>query len=390
MKKSNDNKTIPLFDLKLSARTKKEVAATLDSGWLTTGPRVKKFEQAVAEYLKVKHSVAVNSATIGLQMVLTAIGAGPGREVVTTPFTFVGTIEAILLAGARPVFTDIEAQTLNLDPDKIPPCVNKHTAAVMAVDIAGNPADYGRIASICNERDLPLVADAAQSIAGLHKGKSVPSHVDAAVFSFYSTKNLTCGEGGMVVSRHKELIDAVRLLSLHGLTSGTLDRKKSKKWRYDVKHLGFKANMSDIHAAVGLGELTALDEYQRKRTKLAERYIKNLSDLSELVAMPVPEQNSAHSWHLFIGRLQLPTLTIDRDRFIELMLKLGVECGVHYLPVFELSYYRQALGIGPKQFPNAARAGKRVVSLPLYPGLKLAEVDYVCDCVRTILLKNRK
>ncbi len=390
MKKTDHKKIIPLFDLKLSAKTKKEVVSTLDSGWLTTGPRVRKFEQAVAEYLKVKHSVAINSATIGLQMVMTAIGAGPGKEVITTPFTFVGTIEAILLAGARPVFADIDAQTLNLDPENIPPCTNKHTAAVMPVDIAGNPADYGRIVSVCNERDLPLVADAAQSIAGLHKGKSVPGHVDAAVFSFYSTKNLTCGEGGMVVSRHKELIDAVRLLSLHGLTSGTLDRKKNKKWRYDVKHLGFKANMSDIHAAVGLGELTALDEYQRKRTKLAERYLKNLSDLSELVALPAAGENSTHGWHLFIARLQTATLTIDRDRFIELMLERGVECGVHYLPVFELSYYRQTLGIEPDNFPVAAQAGKQVVSLPLYPGLKLSEVDYVCDCLRTILLKHRK
>jgi dTDP-4-amino-4,6-dideoxygalactose transaminase len=323
-------------------------------------------------------------------MVLAAIGAGPGKEVVTTPFTFVGTIEAILLAGGQPVFADIIAQTLNLDPAKIEPCLNPQTAAVMPVDIAGNPADYGRIAAICNEADVPLVSDAAQSIAGLHRGKSVPSHVDAAVFSFYSTKNLTCGEGGMVVSRHKELIDAVRLLSLHGLTSGTLDRNKNKKWRYDVKHLGFKANMSDIHAAVGLGELTVLDDYQRKRTKLAERYIDNLSDLSELVAMPVAEENSTHGWHLFIARLQPAALTIDRDRFIELMLEAGVECGVHYLPVFELSYYRQALQIAPENLPNAAVAGRSVVSLPLHPGLKLTEVDFVCECIRTILLKHRK
>ena len=390
MKKSKPDQSIPLFDLKLSARTKREVAAALDSGWLTTGPRVRKFEQAVGEYLKVPHTVAINSATIGLQMVLTAIGAGPGKEVVTTPFTFVGTVEAILMTGAKPVFVDINRQTLNIDADSIASCINGNTAAVMPVDIAGNPADYGRIAALCNERDLPLVADAAQSIAGLHKGKSVPAHVDAAVFSFYSTKNLTCGEGGMVVSRHKELIDAVRLLSLHGLTSGTMERKKNRKWRYDVKHLGFKANMSDIHAAIGLGELASLESYQRKRTKLTERYIRSLSDLSGLIEMPTPGKDSVHGWHLFIARLNTEKLTIDRDRFIELMLENGVECGVHYLPVFELSYYRKAMQIAPERFPNAAEAGRRVVSLPLYPGLKLTEVDFVCECIKTILSENQK
>lgn len=385
MRKSKNFRQIPLFKMSLTAKSRKEVLDTLESGWLTTGPKVERFERAVAEYLSVKHAVAVSSCSIGLQMVLTALGASPGREVITSPFTFVGTIGAIMLTGARPVFADIDPDTLNIDPDEVAARMTDQTMAVLPVDIAGYPADYDKLGKLCNKHDLPLISDSAHSIGARFRKKSVAQLADAAVLSFYSTKNITCGEGGMVVSKHRELIDTIRVLSRHGLTSGTIQRKNARSWKYDAQHLGFKANLSDIHGAIGLGQISAVTKLQAAREKQAARYLKNLEEFSDLIEMPSPGKMIRHGWHLFIIKLKLSQFCIDRDEFILQMSRRGVECGVHYEPIFNLSYYRKALKLNAKEFPNAAYAGQRVVSLPLYPGLKLTDVDYVCDAIKSIV-----
>lgn len=381
---------VPLFDLKVSSAARKEVSDTLKSGWLTTGPRVKRFEQAVKAYLGVKHAVAVNSCTAGLQLLLAAVGAANGKEVITSPFTFVATIEAILLCGGRPVLADIDPETLNIDPDEVAKRITNRTAAVLPVDIAGCPADYNKLRKICNRTDLPLISDSAHAITARYRGKSIPKFTDASVYSFYSTKNLTCGEGGMVVSRHRELIEVVRSLSRHGLTSSAYDRKANSGPGYDVNHLGFKANMSDLHAAVGLGQFGSLDANQKKRDRCAQRYLKNLSHLTDFICLPVEEEKTTHGWHLFIVKLKLPLLKVDRDRVIALMANHGIECGIHYRPVFELSYYRKVFDFKPGQYPNCELAGKCVLSLPFYPELKLSDIDYVCESLESILKKQSR
>ncbi|MCK4607572.1 MAG: DegT/DnrJ/EryC1/StrS family aminotransferase [candidate division Zixibacteria bacterium] len=390
MRAKSSKTRIPLFDLKVSAAAKKEVAKTLTSGWLTSGPRVAAFERAVAKLLGVRYSAAVSSATVGLQLALRAIDIGPGDEVVTTPFTFVATLEAIMATGARPVLADINPDTLNIDPDEIERKITGHTRALVPVDIAGYPADYEQLCAISGEFSIPVVSDSAHAVGSAYRNRSIPRLADASVFSFYSTKNLTCGEGGMVVSKHKTLAETVRCLARHGLTSQAWTRKTGSEQTYDAVSAGFKANMSDVHAAIGLGQLGTLASDQKLRELLAMRYLENLQDLPELVELPTIQRHYRHGWHLFIVRLHLSALKIDRDRFIHLMAARGIECGVHYRPIFELSYYRDALGLSPQYFPNSAYAGRRVVSLPLYPCLKAGEVDYVCECAAEILKKNAR
>ena len=390
MKNTRGKRSIPLFDLTLSVKAGKEVASTLASGWITTGPKVAAFERAVCRHLNVKYAAAVNSGTAGLYLVLKAIGAGKGREVVTTPFTFVATVEAILMTGAKPVLADIDPRTLNIDPEEVARKVSDRTIAIVPVDIAGYPADYELLSKVVDKRSLYLVADAAHSFGAANQSKTIPNLTDAAVFSFYSTKNLTCGEGGMVLSRHKQLIDKVKCLSLHGLTSSAFERKLTNKWEYDVVDFGYKANMSDIHAAVGLGQLTVFDKDQAKRIALAKRYMKNLAGLSDFLELPIIEKRCRHGWHLFIIKLHLSHLRINRNRFIELTANGGIECGVHYKPIFELTYYRDLLGLSEQYFPNAAYAGRRVVTLPLYPSLKVSDVDYICDCIAAIVNRHAR
>jgi dTDP-4-amino-4,6-dideoxygalactose transaminase len=387
MKKTRPSRHIPLYDIGLSAQAIKHANETLKSGWLSPGPKVTAFEKAICQFMHTRYGVAVASATAGLEMVLTAIGSQPGKEVVTTPLTFVGTVEAILSAGATPVFADINPHSLNIDPDEVFRKITHHTVAVMPVDIAGYPADYRMLKKICDTKTVPLVADAAHSIGTLYRGKPVPQYTDAAIISFHATKNLICGEGGMVLSKHRGVVDVVRVMSRHGLTANAYQRKQMARWDYDAVYPGYKANMSELHAAVGLGQLAVFKKEQAVRRKLAERYFNNLAYLTEYFELPLLEKHCGHGWHLFIIKLHLSRLRIKRNTFIDKLAEYGVECGVHYKPVFELSYYREILGETGQYLPNTTYAGRRVVTLPLYPGLSAADVDYVCESIGQVIKK---
>jgi dTDP-4-amino-4,6-dideoxygalactose transaminase len=382
-------KHIALFDLKLPAESIRLVNEVLKSGWLNTGPKVAQFEKSVASMVSVRYAVAVNSATAGLQLALESLGVGPGREVITTPFTFAATAASIIRTGAMPVFADIDPVTLNIDPDEVARKFTPRTACVLPVDVAGHPADYPELADICDRRHIALVADAAHSLGALIGRSSVARVADAAVHSFQATKNLTTADGGMVVTRHKIVADRVRLLSQHAMTSNAYQRQKSRRWAYDVLAPGLKANLTDVHAAIGLGQLASFEKNQQCREKIAERYCRNLADLSDFVATPEVRDGYRHAWHLFIVRLHLSRLRIGQARFIALMAQAGVECGVHYRPLFEMSFYR-GIGFTSQYFPNAAYAGKRVVTLPLYPGLKTPQIDHVCDAIRQIITRYRR
>lgn len=387
MAKTKTQRRIPLYDIRLSAAAIKNATDTLKSGWLSPGPKVAAFEQAICWMMQARYAAAVASATAGMELTLLAIGAEPGKEVVTTPFTFVGTIEAIMSTGATIVFGDINPHTLNIDPDEVYRKVTHHTIAVMPVDLGGYPANYRMLKKICDTKQVPLISDSAHSIGARYYGKPVNKYTDASVISFHATKNLICGEGGIVLSKHKAVVEAVRLMARHGLTSNAFQRKKSAAWEYDAVFPGFKANMSEVHAAIGLGQVSVFEKEQKQREKLAARYLKNLSGLAEYIELPVPEQNHQHGWYLFIIRLHLSRLRIKRHTFIRKMAERGVECGVHYKPVFDLTYYRQVLGVTEQYLPNAAYAGRRVVTLPLYPGLTPGDVDYVCECVADTLAR---
>ncbi|PWB75290.1 UDP-4-amino-4,6-dideoxy-N-acetyl-beta-L-altrosamine transaminase [candidate division GN15 bacterium] len=375
---------IPLFDLTVSREAIKEVTASLRSGWLSTGPRVAQFERALTRKLDAEQAVAVNSATAGLAVALKAIGIGPGKEVITSPFTFVATIEAILYCGGTPVLADVNPETLTLDPESVASVLTRHTAAIVPVDIAGHPCDYVGLRLVCGKRRIPIISDSAHAFGATFHSKSIPQWADASVYSFYATKNLTCGEGGAIVSNRKSYMDRVRYLSRHGMTTNAFQRQVQGGWAYDVVDLGFKANMSDIHAAVGLGQLRQFESDQAKRRQLVVRYYQNLETLGDRLELPYERPDCRSAWHLFIVKLVSGRHNLTRDRFIELMKKQGIECGVHYQPVFDFSYYR-SMRRWKKRCPNVVSAAERVVTLPLYPKLTLKQVDTICNRIIGIL-----
>lgn len=379
-------RSIRLFDLTVSREAIDEVTRSLKSGWLSTGPRVAQFERAILTAVRAKYAVAVNSATAGLAVALKAAGVGAGAEVVTTPLTFVATIEAILYCGGIPVFADIDAESLTLDAESVSRSLTARTAAVVTVDMAGHPCDYAKLRAVCSRRRIPLIADSAHAFGARYRGKPIPHWTDAAVYSFYATKNLTCGEGGMVVANRKQYMERVRYLSRHGMTSNAFQRQQRGGWEYDVVDLGFKANMSDIHAAVGLGQLQSFESDQKKRRQLVIRYYQNLEGLNEYIDLPFEQPHCRSAWHLFIIKLQSGRLRISRDQFISLMAKDGIECGVHYQPVFDFTYYR-TLQRWKKRCPNVVDAASRIVTLPLYPKLTVRDVDSICDRIADLCTK---
>lgn len=380
---------IPLCDLSVNSAARIEVASSLAAGWLSTGPRVKAFESALTKQLSVKYGVAVNSATSGLLLALKGMGIQPDDEVITTPYTFVATVATILHCGARPVFVDINPDSLTMDPTSLARRISRQTRLVVPIDIAGYPCDFPDIRKICKQYDVPILSDSAHAFGATFRNKSMAQLADASVYSFYSTKNLTCGEGGIVASRDKGLIERVRLLSRHGMSTNAFQRSQSGIWDYDVTTLGHKANMSDIHAAIGLGQLKTFVRDQKRRDAIAARYRKNLGDLHDYLDLPIVETDRRHSWHLYIIKLNLPHLKISRDRFIAEMAKSGIECGVHYKPVFEFSYYRR-MGFSASQTPVAASVWQRVVSLPIFPGLTDRQVDFVSESIRRIVRKQAR
>ncbi|KAA3632021.1 MAG: DegT/DnrJ/EryC1/StrS aminotransferase family protein [Calditrichaeota bacterium] len=382
----NAKKKIPLYDINLSDAAKSNVNSVLDSGWLSPGKYSKKFEEKICALTNCKHGVVCSSATDSLQLALFALGIGAGDEVITTPFTFVATIEAILAVGATPVFADIQKDSLHIDPVSVETKLTPATKAIITVDIGGEACDYQTLKKICTGHKIALIADSAHAIGTTYKKKYITHYADAVVVSFHTTKNLICGEGGIVLSRHKSMTDSIRLISRHGMTKTASDRKKSNSWEYDIVSPGIKANMSEVHAAIGLGQLTVFKKEQSQRKKIAERYLKNLSMLKEFISLPSKESSNEHGWHLFIIQLNHEKINLSRDDFIREMAKKGIECGVHYKPLFEMTYYKKAMQLKSENFPNAKLAGQSVVTLPLYPILNLSDIDYISDSIKKILL----
>ncbi len=370
---------VPFFRLRLTDVEKKEVNDTLTKGWVTSGPKVRLFEGKICRLAGAKYAAAVASGTAGLHLALESLNLHPGDEIITTPFTMVATIEAILYAGATPVFADIDPVTLNIDTSSVEKKITDRTRAVVSVDIAGCPCDYTKLTRLSRQYKVDLVDDAAHSLGAKFKNKPVGSLADATVFSFYSTKNITTGEGGMVVSDSKRRIDKIKNLSLHGMTSSGWKRYAGGGWKYDITELGYKYNMSDLSAALGLGQLKRFKEMQKKRRQLAERYCENLKCLDEYIELPYRGADMTHAWHLFIIQLKLNRWRLKRDRVINELEKRGVGCGVHFIPVYHFSYFKKTMPYKPSDFPACENAYKRIISLPLYPDLSFKEVDYVCD-----------
>jgi dTDP-4-amino-4,6-dideoxygalactose transaminase len=365
-----------------------EVAAVLRSGWLTTGPRTQQFEREFAERVGSPRAIGLNSGTAALHVALAAAGIGPGDEVITTPLTFCACANVIVQQGATPVLADICEDDFNIDPQQVERRITARTKAVMAVDFGGQPCRLDELRDICDRHNLFLLEDAAHSAGATYWGANVGSIADATAFSFYPTKNMTTGEGGMLSLTSEALEQSARTLALHGMSHDAWRRyQKDASWAYDVVAPGFKYNMSDIQAAMGLVQLRRLDEFNRARAALARRYAERLGGC-EAIRLPGARPEVGHVWHLYVIRLRLDRLRIDRGAFIEALAERGIGASVHFIPIHHHSYYREGFGFSAADLPVTERVFPELISLPLYPLMNEVDVDRVAEAVLEIVSAN--
>ena len=365
-----------------------EVVDTLRSGWVTTGPKARRFEQAFADYLGQPglFCIAVNSATAGLHLALEALGIGPGDEVITTTHTFTATAEVVRYLGADVRLVDIDPQTLNIDVEQVRQAINPRTKAIMPVHFAGLAADMQPLLALARQHGLRVVEDAAHALPTTCGGALVGTlGSDATVFSFYANKTMTTGEGGMLVTRDAALAKRAGVMRLHGMSRDAFDRFTAKvpSWYYEIVAPGFKYNLSDIAAALGLQQLKRLDEFKQQRDRLAAAYDAALAGLP-LILPPHAPAGEVHAWHLYVVRLA-PDAPIHRDRLIEHLFAANIGCSVHYTPLHLQPYWRERYQLQATQFPHSQRAYEAMLSLPLYTRMTLDDVARVSTAVRAAL-----
>ncbi len=363
-----------------------EVVDTLRSGWVTTGPKARKFEEAFIAFLgdSSLQAIAVNSATAGLHLALEALGIGPGDEVITTTHTFTATAEVVRYLGADVKLVDIDPATLNIDPAAIEALITPRTKALMPVHYAGLSVDMDAIYAIAAKHNLKVVEDAAHALPTTYKGQMIGTHrSDAVVFSFYANKTMTTGEGGMLVTRDAAVAARAKVMRLHGINRDAFDRFTAKvpSWYYEIVAPGFKYNLTDIAAALGLHQLQRLPGFQTRREQIAARFDEALADLP-IVLPPRPQHaGDLHSWHLYVIRLS-DEATLNRDQLIDSLFADGIGVSVHYIPLHLHPYWKDRYDLQPEQFPHSQKAYERMVTLPLYTRMTDADVERVIAAVR--------
>ena len=357
-----------------------EVIDTLRSEWLTTGPKTKRFEDDFASYIGAPSALALNSCTGALHLSLVALGITKGDEVITTPLTFCATVNVIEHVGAKPVFVDVQPDTLNIDPDKVEKAITPQTKAILPVHYAGHPVDLEPIMDLARKHGLYVIEDAAHAVAAKYKGRFIGACENPVCFSFYATKNMTTGEGGMLTAS-AEFIEKARVLSLHGMNRDAWRRyAKEGSWYYEVVEPGFKYNMTDIQASIGIWQLRKLERFQARRREVARRYTQAFSE-DDALEVPVERPYVEHSWHLYCLRLRLERLRIDRNQFIEELKKRNIGTSVHFLPIHMHPYYKNKYGFGENDYPVAYSNYLRMISIPLHAGLSDKDADDVIEAV---------
>lgn len=361
------------------------VGDVLRSGWITTGPNVAEFERAFCEYVGCKRAVALSSATAGMHIVLKGLGVGPGDDVITPSMTWVSTINLIVLAGATPVFVDIDKDTLMISPDSVEGSLSPRTRLIVPVHFAGAAADMVSLRSIADRIEIPLVEDAAHALGthylGAHVGKEGTS-----IFSFHPIKNITTGEGGMFCSDNDDLTDHINRLKFHGLGVDAYDRQThGRSPQAEVLEPGYKYNMTDMAAVLGLRQLARVDEFNRKRAALAIRYRELLSEIDEILPLSVPPDTTRHAWHLFIVRLDTDRAGLSRDDFMAGLKQRNIGTGLHFRAGHLQKYYRESMDMRRGMLPNTEWNSDRICSLPLFPDMTFEDVDDVVDAIKEVL-----
>jgi dTDP-4-amino-4,6-dideoxygalactose transaminase len=369
---------------------KRLVLETLESGWITTGPRAHQLAERVAALAGAKHGLAVNSATGALHLALVALGVGRGDEVVTSAYTFAACVNVIEHVGATPVLADVEADTLCIDPRSVERVITPRTRVLLPVDYAGHPCDIDALMALARARGLRVVDDAAHALGASWRGRPVGSMADITAFSFYATKNLTTGEGGAAVTDDDALAERLQILSLHGMNRDAWKRySDTGSWYYEIVAPGYKYNLSDVLASIGLGQLERFPDLQRRRAERAARYLEGLADLAE-VRLPVTREGATHAWHLFPIALELERLRCDRARFALELRAENIGTSVHFIPIHFHPHFHATLGKGDGDFPVAENAYRRALSLPLFPSMTERDVDDVIAAVRKIARHYRR
>ena len=361
-----------------------EVSDALRSGWITTGPKTKQFEADFAAYLGAPSALAVSSGTAAMHLALVVHGIGPGDEVITTPMTFCSTVSVIEHVGARPILVDVQPDTLNIDPDLVAAAVTDRTRAILPVHYGGHPVALDRLQQIAHSHSLAVIEDAAHALPARYDDRLIGSGENLVAFSFYATKNLTTAEGGMLTGA-TELIARAEVAHLHGMDRDAWQRYgQGGSWYYEIVMPGFKYNMSDLQAALGLAQLRRLNDMQTRRLEIVSRYHEAFTDL-DAVELPIQRNTAESAWHLYPIRLRLEALNIDRNRFIEEMTVRNIGTSVHFIPIHLHPYYRDKYGWRRDDFPQTIAAYERLVSLPLHSGLSDTDVADVVAAVRAII-----
>ncbi len=365
-----------------------EVVDTLRSTWISTGPKTKRFESEFASFLGAPGALALNSCTAALHTALKTLGVGPGDEVITTPMTFTASVNVIEHVGARPVLVDVEPDTLNIDPRRVAAAITPRTRVLLPVHYAGHPADLDALRGLAGAHNCAIVEDAAHALPASYKGRLIGSEGNPVAFSFYATKNLTTGEGGMLAADPDFLAQA-RVISLHGMSRDAWKRYDAGgSWFYEVLLPGFKYNMTDIQAALGLWQLRKLEGFQRRRREVVSQYDRAFA-AEPALELPVTRPDVEHAWHLYVLRLRPDALTIGRDRFIQELTERNIGTSVHFIPIHLHPYYRDKYGFAPDSFPVAYDNYRRMLSLPLNPGLSDRDVGDVIDAVLDVVRSYR-
>lgn len=383
-------KNIPFHKAYFDTEEIKEVSDSLVSGWWTMGPKTKEFEKQFSEYLGAKYCVSSNSWTSSAHLVLEAMGISEGDEVIVPSVTFTATAEIVCYFKAKPVIVDIERETGNIQVNAIEKAISKRTKAIIPVHYGGQPCDMDEIAELASHHNIRILEDAAHSLPSYYKGKKIGSFGDVVCFSFYATKTLATGEGGMICTSDEEIAKRATIMRLHGMSRDAWNRYTAQgSWFYEIVAPGFKYNMTDINAALGLAQLKKLDSMNSLRKTIAQKYIQAFNE-SNLLTLPLQKSDRETCWHLFPILLNLEAINIDRSRFINEMKDAGIVCSVHFIPLYRHPYYKTTFGLDAKDFANSEFFYEREVSLPIWPGMSDEDIDFVADTTLSILERAKK
>ena len=367
-----------------------EVVDSLKSGWISTGPKVAKFEALFKDYIGSKHALALNSCTAGLHLSMIVAGLKPGDEVVTTPMTFGATGNSIIHSGAKPVFVDISLPAMNIDPCKIEEKITPKTKAILPVHFAGRPCNMRIIKEVAQKHHLTIIEDAAHAIEATYHGQKIGTIGDLTVFSFYVTKNLVTGEGGMITTDNDTYAEKIQTYALHGMSRGAWKRYSDEGFKhYGIVYPGFKYNMMDIQASLGIHQLKRIENYYKRRKEIWQRYDEAFCNLP-LDTPPPPEENTRHAYHLYTILLRLEELNTDRDTIQQALFEENIGTGIHFISLHLHPYYQKTFGFKKDDFPNAAYVSERTISLPFSSKLSDEDVDDVIKTVTKVLKKYKK